>query len=673
MTESRMNSSHDDVDQTREVRRWAMWLIVVSASVMSFVQILNSQPLQSANDRSRWATVWSLVERGTFQIDEIDARPGWGTIDKVRHEGHFYSSKPPLQSTLVAGVYWGVKRVTGWNLDHDTTEVSRLILLIINWLPRVLSLILIGMLVERNAQRDASKLFVLTVACWGTLLGPFSSSLNNHFPAAVCTLITMFAALRILDDGERRKRFFIIAGFFAGFTFCFELPAALLVVVFGALLLKTDARRTLLAFVPAALIPLAAFAVTNWLATGGAMPFYSSYGSAKYVYEYAGIPSYWSHPQGLDRNLDSPLMYFVHCTVGHHGLLSLTPVFLLTLIGWARWHLWEECRQRTMLVVGAMMTVIVLGFYLSKTENYNYGGNSVALRWMLWLTPLWLIAMIPVLDAWGSRRWFRCLATGLLIASIASASISGGNPWQHPWLFTLMERWGWINYSEPAPAFAFEHKLWSWFPQLGDPNVKGESFVKFAGTGSSLLDMSSSATKSNIGESDLTLMTGQNADDSHDGAQSLQFIWNVHNTNAKERSATISVNAAAFNAGKKSSEFLRSSTTTPLQREELIALQRLVTGLPQAVEFHPGHIRYLKTALRPDKAFRCQRAAAQTLFQPQHADHPLRYRCDLWLCEEIPFGVAQLEITISDPETAQTLTFQRLTAVEATGFASSKR
>lgn len=673
MTESCVNSSNDVLDESRDVRRYAMRLIVVAASVMSFVQILNSQPLQSANDRSRWATVWSLVERGTFQVDEIDARPGWGTIDKVRHDGHFYSSKPPLQSTLVAGVYWCVKRVTGWNLDQDTAEISRLILLIINWLPRVLSLILISQLVERNARRDLTKLFVLTAASWGTLLGPFSSSLNNHFPAAVCTLIAMDAALRIVNDGERRKRFFIVAGFFAGFTFCFELPAAILIVVFGALLLKADARRTLLAFVPAVLIPLAAFAVTNWLATGGAMPFYSSYGSDKYVYEHEGIPSYWSHPQGLDRNLDSPLMYFVHCTVGHHGLLSLTPVFLLTLIGWLRWNRWEQCRQRTMLVVGAAMTVIVLGFYLSKTQHYNYGGNSVALRWMLWLTPLWLFAIIPVLDAWGTRRWFRCFASVLLIASITSASLPGGNPWQHPWLFTLMERWGWINYSEPVPAFAFEHKLWSWFPQLGDPSVKEESFVKFAGTGSSLLDMNSSATKSNIGESDLTLLTGQNADYSRDGIQSIQFIGNTHNLNAKARAAVVSVNVAAFNTGKKSSEFLRSSTSTPLPRDELIELQRLVTGLPQAVEFHPGHIRYLKTPLRPDKAFRCQRAAAQTLFQPQHSDHPLRYRCDLWLCAEIPFGVAQLEITISDPETSQTLTFQRLTAVEATGFTPQKR
>jgi len=132
------------------------------------------------------------------------------------------------------------------------------------------------------------------------------------------------------------------------------------------------------------------------------------------------------------------------------------------------------------------------------------------------------------------------------------------------------------------------------------------------------------------------------------------------------------IDADRFPYGAKSSEFLCSSTGGKLDRDILLAAQRLVTGLPQSVEYRPGHIRYLKTPLRPDKAFRCQRAAAQTLFQPKHADHPLRYRCDVWLCDEIPFGVVQIEITISDPLSSQTLSFQRLTAVEATGFSVPK-
>lgn len=673
MTELSPTVSNDVVADARAARRFAMLLIIVVASVMSFVQIVQAPPLQSANDRSRWATVWSLVERGTYQIDEIDAAPGWGTIDKVRHEGHFYSTKPPLQSTLVAGVYWCVKRITHWNLTDHTAEVSRIILLLVNWLPQVISLIVTAMLVERYARRDFGKLFVLTVASWGTLLGPFTSSLNNHSPAAICVVLATYPLLRVLSDGEQRKRFFALAGFFSGATFTLELPAALLVIVFGALLLKANPKRTLTVFVPAVLIPVIAYVALNCVVTGSLSPFYSSYGSDKYLYEHEGIPSYWSNPQGLDRNLDSPLMYFVHCTVGHHGLLSLTPVWLLTLVGWFGWRRWPECRTRTMLWVGAVVTAVVFGFYLTRTQNYNYGGNSVALRWMLWLVPLWLIAMIPVFDAWGSRRGFQIFASVLLAASVVTAQLPGSNPWQSTWLLTLMEKWKWVDYSEPPPPFEFGHPLWSWFPKLGDPEVQGESFVTFSGAGSRLL--SEAFNEVPEGEVGLTLKTKTRRDVRPKLAspfpQTVTFMWSAPGAEQR-RIMDVVIDAAKFPHGAKSSEFLCSSTGQKLDRDILLATQRLVTGLPQSVEYRPGHIRYLKTPLRPDKAFRCQRAAAQVLFQPKHADHELRYRVDLWLCDEIPFGVAQIEITITDPPSGQMLTFQRLTAVEATGFEPSR-
>ncbi len=675
MTEHSPTVPNDPVAEVRAARRFGMLLIIATSAAMSFAQILQAPPLQSANDRSRWSTVWSLVERGTYQIDEIDTAPGWGTIDKVRHEGHFYSTKPPLQSTLVAGVYWCVKQISGWNLTDHTAEVSRIILLLVNWLPQLLSLIVTAMLVERYARRDFGKLFVLAVASWGTLLGPFTSSLNNHSPAAICVVLAMYPLLRIISDGDHRKRFFALAGFFSAATFTLEIPAALLVVVFGALLLKANPKRTLTVFVPAALIPVIAFVALNCVVTGSLSPFYSSYGSDKYVYEHEGIPSYWSNPQDLDRNLDSPLMYFVHCTIGHHGLLSLTPVWLLTLVGWFRWRRWPECRQRTILLVGAGLTAVIFGFYLTRTQNYNYGGNSVALRWMLWLVPLWLIAMIPVFDSWGSRRGFQILASILLAASVVSANLSGSNPWQSTWLLSLMERWKWVNYSEPPPPFEFGHPLWSWFPQLGDPKISGDVSVKFVGTRSWLSSMDPMDLEHSIGDSQLTV-TAVNAANRSDFVEVrlLNMDWNFlvdplpDGRLDRPPGAYVLIDVAAFNAGKKSSEFLRSIDGSKLPRNELLAAQRLVTGLPQSVEYRPGHIRYLKTPLRPGKAFRCQRAAAQVLFQPKRADHSLRYRVDLWLSDEIPFGVAQIEITITDPASGQMLTFQRLTAAEASGF-----
>ena len=419
------------------------------------------------------------------------------------------------------------------------------------------------------------------------------------------------------------------------------------------------------------------------------MPFYSSYGSDKYRYEHEGIPSYWSNPQGLDRNLDSLLMYALHCTIGHHGLLSLTPVWLLTLVGWFRWRRWPECRQRTMLLVGAGLTAAVLGFYLTRTQNYNYGGNSVALRWMLWLTPLWLIAMIPVFDTWGSRRGFQWFATGLLAVSVASACLPGSNPWQHPWLFSLMQHWGWINYDAPAPPFPFQRTLWTWFPKLEKNCESDGCFVTFAGSGSPVLWEDQSRSSTSVGKTMLTLHTSGERVDGPSGVKLLpvDFTWDEywhdlvldsdHNL-PPPYALTAFFEEATFNAGKMPNEFLRWPKDQSAEPDEVARLRMLVTGLPsdkgtRFVPFHPGHIRYLKTPLRPHKAFRCQRAAAQTMFQPKHSDHPLRYRCDVWLCDEIPFGVAQLELTVSDPPTGQTLMFQRLTAVEASGFPTRGR
>ncbi len=94
-------------------------------------------PMYSSNDKSRWATVRCLVDEGTYVIgkriypdgrdpktfrDEgVVAEPQYKSLDIVLRplgdnaEGpqvrEFYSSKPPLMPTLIAGEYWLLKRV----------------------------------------------------------------------------------------------------------------------------------------------------------------------------------------------------------------------------------------------------------------------------------------------------------------------------------------------------------------------------------------------------------------------------------------------------------------------------------------------------------------------------------------------------------------------------------
>jgi len=55
----------DPVADTRVERACHATTLAVFSGIVA-AAILNAEPLVSANDRSRWATVWSFAERGTW-------------------------------------------------------------------------------------------------------------------------------------------------------------------------------------------------------------------------------------------------------------------------------------------------------------------------------------------------------------------------------------------------------------------------------------------------------------------------------------------------------------------------------------------------------------------------------------------------------------------------------
>ena len=87
-----------------ESRRMVAQLVIVAAVSLALGHCLRQPTQMGANDISRWCTVWSLLERGTYVIDDCP----WQleTQDKVLREPkggsgaspgkHFYSSKPAL-------------------------------------------------------------------------------------------------------------------------------------------------------------------------------------------------------------------------------------------------------------------------------------------------------------------------------------------------------------------------------------------------------------------------------------------------------------------------------------------------------------------------------------------------------------------------------------------------
>jgi hypothetical protein len=417
------------------------------------------RPFLSANDRSRWMTVRSLVEQGTYEIDSIVGQPTWDTIDMVEHRGrdgemHLYSSKPPLLATLVAGEYWAIHRLTGWTLGDHPYEIGRIVLFSTNILPLVLMYLLVALLAERLGTTDWGRIFVVAAATLGTFLSTFAVVLNNHLIAAVSATVALYTIVRIYGDGERRLRFFVVAGLSAAFAAATELPALSLLLLFGGLLLWRAARETVLGFAPAALAVAIAFFTTNYLAHDSLLPPYAhrsetdpddNWYSYTYVVNGQERASYWLDPQGIDRGEPSKAIYALHVLVGHHGIFSLTPIWLLSAWGTLMWLRAEDRTRRDLALAIGAVTVVCLVFFIGMRPQMdrNYGGMTSGFRWMFWLAPLWLVAMLPAADRLSRTTAGMALAGLLLSVSVLSASYPTWNPWTQPWIYRWLEWCGW--------------------------------------------------------------------------------------------------------------------------------------------------------------------------------------------------------------------------------------
>ena len=433
------------------------------------------RPFLSANDRSRWLAVRALVERGTFAIDEIVVEPGWDTIDAVAHADatgriRLYSSKPPLLAILCAAPYWLLHHMTGWTLGSHPFEMARMLLVVCCLIPFALLLMASTRMIEAVGSTDWGRFWGLALISFGTLLSTFAVSLTNHLPAAAAAAWSGWWLLRIVGHGGSPGAF-AAAGGLAALAAAFELPALAWCAALLGMLGIVDPRRTLAAAAPAAILVAGVALGTNWLAHGSVFPPYAHRHVAAAVetspadvvppvagtssanpdnwYDYSlalangkQLTSYWRDPKGVDRGEPSPIVYAWHALVGHHGIFSLTPAWLLVpwglviMIAARRRH--APPGQAHLALTILVVSIVVVLFYLTRSQiDRNYGGVSSGFRWVFWLAPLWAVATVPAADALSHHRAGRLLALILLGLSVVSVAYPTWNPWSPPWI----EQW----------------------------------------------------------------------------------------------------------------------------------------------------------------------------------------------------------------------------------------
>ena len=478
--------------------------------------------MHCANDRSRWAAVVALVNYGTWEIDEVDrlrgSRGNWGTIDKVYHsnsegEEHFYSSKPPLFSLLIAAQYWLVHQGLGFDLLKNPLWIIKSLVFLNHGLlfgAMIWAYLSIAMrFIERRG----------VVICLGlalgfcTFLSTFAVSLNNHLPAAACVLASLCVVIRIVMDKRDTPLNYFLVGFLSALTVTFELPALAFLGLIGLWMLTHRPGLTMACGVPGVLVVTVCFLGTNYwvhesiwppyahrsdgavvelidaddaatLISGrvpesmtmfsetmpgmgdflveshpldGRWRIYDFQNSQRfalqrvgnlyeirqwdnwYDYEVNGRPSYWlpGVASGVDQGESSRWLYLFHITFGHHGIFSLTPIWMFSLMGIAVAWRDPEIFWRRLAIITLVITVVLLAFYAFRPiQDRNYGGVASGFRWFFWMTPLMLMMLVP---AWKIMKrslllmflWF----VGMAI-SFYSATHGFLNPWQHPWPFS---------------------------------------------------------------------------------------------------------------------------------------------------------------------------------------------------------------------------------------------
>jgi len=379
------------------------------------------------------ATIDSLVERGTFVID--NSVYVW-TGDKIYVNGHFYSDKPPVLSFLAAGPYFLMKSL-GVTFQNNEGLVYYLLTFIFVGIPAALtvhffnrSLKLVG--IKKRVRSE------LTIALGvGTLLLPWSTTFNNHVPATALCFISFYFLLK--NKFQATKKNIFLAGFLVslGATIDVIVGGVFFVLFLVYILWNRFERKSAIIFLIGVLPPFLLHCILNIQITGGILP-------AQFVPEYfqypgspwsaANLSGFLSHP-----DLASLLTYAFHSLFGYSGFFSYSPVLLIFFF--ALPQIRHRLQKEGVIII--LATVVLLGFYILKTDNY--GGWSYSIRWWVPLIPFLLFFGSLYLQKQKSFKIFYLL----LAISVVISAIGIISPWTNmglgpiPILNNLKQLLGW--------------------------------------------------------------------------------------------------------------------------------------------------------------------------------------------------------------------------------------
>ncbi len=389
---------------------------------------------------SRLASVESLVERGTWAID--DSPLASRTWDTLRIGGHFYSDKPPLLQALAAVPYailhhgFGIALSSAPCPSRAGCAYTWLTFLLVG-VPSAAMLALLFGAVTVHAGSARRAWVTTAVLAFATPFWPYSLVFNNHAPAAAA----LFSSLALLMGKAPAPAWRLLgAGVLAGLAASFDLPAA---IPFVGLLLLASCRglRGLFLFAAGAALPAAASAFLDWQITGSVLPPYFlvegyDYPGSRFPPRLAGH----ARPANLAR-------YAFEGVVGSRGFLAHTPTLL-----WGMAGLWAVLRRRRhplRAAAAAVMVSFALEVLYVLTLTFGHGGKAYAERFLVAPMPLVLFFAAFALPS-GARSPRKALGVGLFTVATAAGAVSAYQGVLRTWHITPP-----VLYLAPRPRLPF--------------------------------------------------------------------------------------------------------------------------------------------------------------------------------------------------------------------------
>lgn len=399
------------------------WFLLGAAWLL--VALVTKTLPESGHEYSRMGTVQSIVEHGTYQLDESSFI---NTIDKVYRNGHYYSHQPPLLPTLEAPIYW-VLRLPGLRFNNRTREITVFLFsLLTNGLALALTVVLFGRIFAMaGVPSPANEVYALVLP-FGTWLLPYAVVSTSHGISGFLLAAVVWLLLSVEWRGATSARCAWLGAALGLLSAIELLPlASFLPLTIVYLWTRRDlSRASWRAFALGVSAPLLAHCAINIPITGDIIPA----GFHHELFNYPGSAFDETSLTGSIKyhSLRDAATYAWEALFAGKGYFTFAPVLLLGLVvGTAGWRWWGRARGPQLVLIGG----IVASLAASLLTTNNFGGTAVGFRHATYLAPAMLALLLPVfVDRRPAARacaWAITILAGLSAVTLLLFAVR--NPW----------------------------------------------------------------------------------------------------------------------------------------------------------------------------------------------------------------------------------------------------